>query len=182
MDQPQPFLLHHQKFMLAVRREMGWPGFRPANDCLFFASGRLLDAVGGADLARISQQGRKDVIYSGWTNTRAKQPAEFAIAYRELLTVDIVTRLVPWCADAEAPICLVSTRDNEMFALDGRGTLARTTGKPPSLARGRQLAMRRIVARSKMMGDGLLDNNRAVPTGGDWCEPDVPMETVVRFC
>ena len=35
--------LRHQNFMLAVRREMGWPAFKPANDAIAFCSGRQMD-------------------------------------------------------------------------------------------------------------------------------------------
>lgn len=181
MDQTKTTFSHHQNFMLAVRRLMGWPGFRPANDCLCFASGRAVDFETGTELARISQQSRKDVIYTSWANTRARRPSGFTIVCRELLTVDVVTRVVPWCATAEEPLVFLSIRDDEFFALDRRGTLVRLPGRPAGIARGRQLAMKRIAATAATMSDDLLTGNHFVRTGADWVEPEVPVETVVRF-
>lgn len=42
--------------------------------------------------------------------------------------------------------------------------------------------MKRIKARAAAMDNSLLANNRFVPTGQDWIEPDrAQIETVVRF-
>ena len=173
--------LHHQNFMLAVRQEMGWPLFRPVNDAIGFSSGRTMDFETGMEIGRIAQLMRKDLVYSGWTSTRALEPTGFAIAYRELLAVDIIDRLVPFASDDEAPIVFVSTRADEHFAVDGRGSLARRPGKPKSIGKGRKLAMKRITAAAAAMGYGLLENNRFVPIGADWDEPHASVETVVRF-
>lgn len=181
MEQTNVTFAHHQNLMLAVRRLMGWPSFKPANDCLCFASGRPIDFAVGSELARLSQQLRKDVIYSGWPNSRTRRPSGFTIVCRELLTVDVVTRVVPWCASADEPLVFVSTRDDEFFALDRRGTLVRLPGRPASVAHGRRMAMRRIVATAATMSNDLLESNQFVPTGADWIEPEVPTDTVVRF-
>lgn len=174
--------LHHQNFMLAVRREMGWPTFRPANDCIAFCSGRTMDFTVGLEMARIAQTLRKDAVYTGWANTRTAVPTSFAIVYRELLTVDIVDRVVPFAANDDAPIVFLSIRADEFFAVDCRGSLVRVPGKPKVIGAGRKLAVTRIRATAATLGDELLENNRFVPTGAKWIEPEVTVETIVRFC
>ena len=118
-------LLHHQNMMLAIRKEMGWPAFKPANDCISFCSGRPMDFENGTEIARIAQMLGKDVIYSGWASRKATAPVGFTVAYREMLSVDIIDRLVPYAANDEAPLVLVSTRSDEVFAIDRRGSLVR---------------------------------------------------------
>lgn len=174
-------ILHRHNFMLAVRREMGWPVFTPANDCLFFCSGRPMDIEAGSDLARICEQARKDAIYSGWNSATASEPTSFAIVCREMVSVDVVERVIPFVADDEARLLFVSTRSTEMFCIDGRGSLVRLPGKPKGLRKGRELAMKRIKRTAAAMGDTLLENNQCVPPGAAWREPDVPFETIVRF-
>lgn len=174
-------MIHHQNFMLAVRQQMGWLPFCPANDCIGFASGQEMDVAVGTEMARIAQAMRKDIVYTGWANVRAKDPTSFTVAYREMLTVDIVDRLVPFAANDEASIVLVSTRADEAFAIDRRGSLVRVAGRPKAIGKGRKLAMKRIKAAAAMMGDDLLENNRFVAPGADWIEPDAPSETVVQF-
>ena len=181
MTHTNTVLAHHQNFMLAVRRLMGWPAFRPANDCLCFASGRPVDFETGSELARISQELRKDIVYAGWANGRARRPTGFTIVYRDLLAVDVITHVVPWCAPGDEPLAFVSTRGDEFFIVDRRGTLIRLPSRARSIARGRQLAMRRIVATAAEMGGKLLANNFFVPTGATCGEPEVPTETVGRF-
>lgn len=181
LEQTNTLLLHHQNFMLAVRREMGWPTFRPANDCIAFCSGRTTDFEVGSELARLAQAMRKDAVYSGWANSKAAEPAGFTIVYRELLTVDIVDRVIPYAANDDAPIVFLSTRADEFFAVDRRGSLVRVPGKPKGIAKGRRLAMKRIKATAAARGDELLVGNQFVEPGADWIEPEVPVETVVRF-
>lgn len=175
-------MLRHQKTMLALRQQMGWPAFKPANDCLAFTSGKTSDFEVGMELARIAQMLGKDVIYSGWSSVGATTPAGFTIAWRSLLTVDIIDRVVPYAANDEDPVVLVSTRQDEHFAIDQRGSLAKVPGRPVSLGAGRRLAMKRIKAAAKTMGDELLAGNRHVPWGADTIAPDeTPLEPVVRF-
>ncbi len=81
----------------------------------------------------------------------------------------------------DAPVVFISTRTDEHFAVDQRGSLVRIAGKPRAIGRGRKLAMKRIRATAATMGDDLLAGNRFVPTGGDWIEPEMPVETIVRF-
>lgn len=182
MHQTLPMALRHQNFMLAIRREMGWPKFRPANDCIAFCSGREMDFTIGSEIARIAQAMRKDAVYTGWANTSATLPTSFTIVYRELLTVDIVDRVVPYAANDDAPIVFISTRADEFFAVDLRGALVRVPGRPKAIGTGRKRAMKRIRATAATLGDELLENNRFVPTGAEWIEPEVPVETIVRFC
>lgn len=174
-------ILHHQNFMLAVRQQMGWPSFKPANDCILWASGQETCFEVGSEMARVSQMAGRDLIYTGWASARAKDPTSVAIAYREMLTVDIIDRVVPYAASDRSPIILVSTCADEFFAIDRRGSLARVAGKPKGIGKGKALAMKRIKAAASMMGDELLANNRFVPPGEDWIEPETPFETIVRF-
>ena len=111
-------ILHHQNMMLALREEMGWPSFKPANDCISWASGQEMCFEVGNELARVAQMAGRDVIYTGWASSRAKDPTSFAIAYREMLTIDIIDRLVPFAASDRSPIILVSTSADEFFAID----------------------------------------------------------------
>jgi len=172
--------LRHQNFMLAVRHEMGWPAFKPANDAIAFCSGRPVDIEVGSEIARIAQMLGKDAVYTAWASITATAPLGFTIVYREMLTVDIVDRVVPYAANDEAPIVFVSTRADEVFAVDRRGSLARIPGKPKNIGKGHQLAMKRIRATAAKMGDALLDGNRFVPSGAS-IEPEAAVETIVRF-
>lgn len=173
--------LRHQNFMLALRREMGWPTFKPANDCIAFCSGRKMDFQVGSEVARMAQTLRKDVVYSSWANLGRNKPLGLSIAYRELLTVDIINHVVPFAANDDAPIIFVSTRADEHFAIDGRGTLVRIPGKPKAIGTGRKLAMKRIRATAATLGNELLADNQVVPFGSDWVEPETRLETIVRF-
>ena len=181
MQQTNAIPLHHQQFMLAVRREIGWPAFKPANDAIVFCSGRTMDFEVGSEIARIAQTLRKDGIYTGWSNTSAPLPTSFAVIYRELLTVDIIDRVVPYAANDDAPIVFVSTRKDEIFAVDQRGSLLRIAGKPKNIGTGRKRAMKRIRSTAATMGSDLLESNRFVPPGAKWIEPEAAVEAIVRF-
>lgn len=175
-------MLRHQNVMLALRAEMGWPSFKLANDCLAFTSGKEMDVETGMEIARIATMLGKDVIYAGWASTKAPKPTGFTVGYRMMFSVDIVDKVVPYAANDTAPLTLVSTRADEFFAIDQRGSLVRVPGKPIDIRKGRELAMKRIRARAAAMDGALLPTNRLVPTGQDWIEPDAaPVETVVRF-
>jgi hypothetical protein len=175
-------MLRHQKLMLSLRAEMGWPLSKPANDCLAFSSGKEMNMQVGMEIARIAQMLSKDIVYSGWSSTKAIRPSSFSLAYRMMFSVDIIDKLVPYAANDTDPVTLVSTRADEHFAIDRRGNLVRVAGKPRDIGKGRQLAMKRLKARAATLGDTLLAGNRHLPTGQDWIEPDAaPVETVVRF-
>lgn len=175
-------MLRHQQTMLALRQEMGLPLVKPANDCIAFTSGKPSDFEVGMELGRIATMLNKDLIYSGWTTAKAREPIDFTIAIRELLTVDIVTGLVPFAANDEAPIVLISIRGNDVFKIDSRGSLVRVHGKPASMGKGRKLALRRIRAAAATMRDDLLPGNRHVPWGAESIQPEVAAaETIVRF-
>lgn len=174
-------ILYRQNFMLAVRQEMGWPAFKPANDCIAWTAGRPMDVEAGLEIARLAQRLGKDLVYTGWVNARASEPSGFCIAYREMFAVDVADQLHPYAANDEAPIVLVNPHAGETFAVDGRGSLLRVPGLPKSLGRGRKLAMKRIKATAASKGDTLLASNRMVPWGSDTIAPDEPGETVVTF-
>lgn len=175
-------IVRHQNTMLALRQEMGWPLHRPANDCIAFTSGKPSDFEVGMELGRLTQMLGKDLIYSSWASVDATTPIGFTIAYRQMLAVDIVDRVFPYAANDQAPVVLVSTRDDEHFTIDGRGSLLRMPGKPKSLGAGRRLAMKRIKAAAKNMSDELLTSNRHVPWGATEIEPQALVaETVVCF-
>lgn len=173
-------MLHHQNMMLAIRKEMGWPAFKPCNDAIAFCSGRPMDFESGTEIARIAQELGKDIVYSGWASTKATAPTGFCVGYRMMFSVDIVDKLVPYAANDDAPLLLVSTRADEYFVVDQRGTLQRKQGKPRNIGAGRKLAMKRIKATAAAMGSEMLDSNRFVATGAA-IEPEAPTDTVVRF-
>lgn len=172
--------LRHQNTMLSIRQLLGWPLFKPMNDAIAFCSGREIDFEVGSELARIATAERKDLVYSGWASETAAEPESFAVIYREILTVDLIDHLVPYVANDEAPLVFVSTRADEIIAVDRRGSLIRIPGKPKSIGKGRRLAMKRIKAGAKVISDQLLQNNRIVPHGG-WIEPEAPTDTIVKF-
>ncbi|HEX8486558.1 hypothetical protein [Sphingomonas sp.] len=161
---------------------MGWPGFKPANDCLAFTSGKEMDVETGMEIAHIATMLGKDVIYAGWSSTKAPRPSGFTVGYRMMFSIDIVDKLLPYAANDTASLTLVNTRADEFFAIDQRGSLVRAPGKPKDIRKGRELAMKRIRERAATMDGALLPTNRFVPTGQGWIEPDVAsVETVVRF-
>ncbi|MGY4396693.1 hypothetical protein ACVWZA_001878 [Sphingomonas sp. UYAg733] len=179
-ERQMEMLLHHQNMMLAIRKEMGWPAFKPVNDCLAFSSGKEMDIESGMEIARIAQMLGKDVVYSGWASSKATEPAGLCVAYREMFSVDIVDRLVPYAANDDAPLPLVSARSDEYFVVDRRGTLQRVRGKPKDIGAGRKLAMKRIKATAATLGSEMLGTNRFVKPGAS-IEPETPTETIVRF-
>lgn len=173
-------ILHHQNTMRALRREMGWPPFSPANDAIAFCSGRTMNAENGIELARVAQMLGKDIIHSEWANSKVPEPTGFTVAYRTMYSIDIIDRLVPFAANDDAPLVLVSTTGNECFAIDQRGSLMRLQGKPKGVHKGHRLAMKRIKSVAAGLGDEILANNRFVKPG-EVIEPEVPSEIVVRF-
>lgn len=181
MTQNSPILLRHQQMMLAVRTEMGWPQYRPANDAIGFTSGRILDAEVGAELARLARAMRKDLIYSQWSDLESKDPAAFTVVYRQLHTVDVVDDVIPWAADTAAPMLFLSSRAEESYAIDARGSLTRLYGRPAKIAAGRKLAMKRLKAAAAAKGDKLLTNNAFLKPGQPWVEPVANVDTIVRF-
>ena len=127
---PMEMMLRRQNLTLALRQQMGWPPFKPANDCIAFSSGKPGDFEVGMELGRIAQMLGKDVIYSGWADAQATAPVGFSIAYRELLAVAIIERVLPYAANDQAAVVLVSTRGDEHFAIDRRGSLVRVPASP----------------------------------------------------
>ena len=174
-------MLKHQNFMWGLRKEMGWPLFKPANDCIGFSAGRPMDIEIGMELGRIAQESRRDLIYAGWETAAAAEPTAFAVVMRELIKIDVIGRCFPWCEDEHTPVILVSTHADERFAIGRRGLLERSPAKPKKLGAGRKLAMKRIRAAAAQMGDELAANNVWLPHGAAWAEPDALTETIVSF-
>lgn len=174
-------IVRHQNFMLALRQLMGWPTFKPVNDAIAFTSGQTMSVPVGAELGRIAQVLNKDLVYSGWSNATAREPEGFAIAFRDLVTVDIIDRLVPFAADDRARLILVSTSTDEHFAIDARGSLIRVTGRPKDIRKGRALAMSRIKAVAATRRSDLLPDNQVVAPGAAVTRPQPLNETIVRF-
>lgn len=176
------YSLTSQNWMWAVRREMGWPAEKPACDSIAWAAGRLFDIELGLDLARHTQTLRKDIVYGGWPKADARAPFNYTVALRELMTVDLVTRLIPYAADETTPVVLVSTRSNEHFTIGSRGLLERHPGKPCGLARGRALATKRIRRTAASMGDEICPDNLWIRNGEDVVEPAPTAQGIVaRF-
>lgn len=172
--------LHHQNLMLAVRQEMGWPAFAPANECISFCWGQPIDLENGIELARFAQMIGKDIVYSGWASTSCTEPTAFTVAYGEMLSVDIVDKLVPFAADDNATLLLVNTITDECFAIDRRESLARTPWKPMNVRTGRKIAMKRIQTAATNLGRKPRQNGRAV-RHGELIEPETSTAAVVRF-
>ena len=177
--------LRRQNFMLAVRQELGWPSFKPTNDAIAFCSGYPVDFEVGTELARMAQILGKDVVYSGWSLNSATEP-RLAIAYREMLAIDVVDDVVPFAASNSEPIVLVGTRGRETFAIDRRGSLARAAGVPKNIAKGRQLALKRIYAAAAKMSDVWHDNQIFEPGADNRFErcsarPAKPGHDIVGF-
>jgi hypothetical protein len=180
MEQTSTLSLRRQNFMLAVRAEMGWPQFAPANDCIAFCSGRPMDFEVGSEMAHIVTMERKDAVYAGWASVSATEPT-FAIVYRELLSVDVIDRVVPYAEHQDSPIVFVSTTADEFFAVDRRGSLLRLQGKPKNIGKGRKLAMKRIKSAAAASERTLLESNRLIPHGGDWIAPQPANDVIVKF-
>lgn len=173
--------VRHQNFMLALRQLMGWPTFAPVNNAIAFTSGQTMSAPVGVELGRIAQALNKDLVYSGWSTIPAREPDGFAVAFRDLVTVDIIDRLVPFAADDRARVILVSTSTDEHFAIDTRGSLIRMAGRPKAVRDGRALAMSRIKAVAATRSSDLLPDNQFVATGAAVTCPQPLHETIVRF-
>lgn len=135
--------LHRQTWMWALRLSMGWPPLTPACDSIAWVSGRPIDVETGLDCARLAAKQRQDIVYGSW-GTAGAEPLSYAVIVREILTIDVVDRCLPWAADEFAPLILVSTKSDESIAIDARGLLHRHAGKPEKLAAGRRLAAKRI--------------------------------------
>ncbi len=171
-----------QNIAWALRQEMGYPLFAPANECTAFAGGGIADLAKGMEVAVLATQMRKDVIYLGWRTVADAAPASFAVALREMLQVDWIDGVFPYAGDDTAPIVLVSTRRDEHIAVGPRGLLERRAGKPRALGTGKARAMRRIRRAAGTMADRLADNNVFLPRGDPWREPPAsPRETIIRF-
>lgn len=173
---------HHQNLMLSLRQAMGWPLFKPQNDCIAWSSGKVLDVDDHLEIGRICRVIGKDLIYSGWASAEAQVPADFTVAYRTMMTVDINAGVVPFAKSDVDPVILVDTRLDQHFAINARGTLVRHFGRPTAVAAGHRRAMKRIESAARTMGDEVLANNRRMKWDATEIEPDLmPTDTIVRF-
>lgn len=176
-------MLKTQQFCLSIRHLLGYPLYKPVNDCTAFASGGPVDIGKAMDLARLAEQSRKDFVYTAWNDLADRDPATIAVALRETDGIEMLDRCFLWAANDDAPLVIVSTRADVHIVMGARGFLERHPGRPAkALAAGKALAARRVRATVKLMGSELLDSNVVVPAGGEWRDqPPVRRETVVRF-
>lgn len=176
-------MLNTQNYCLAVRQQLGYPLFKPANDCTTFASGGIADITKGLEIAQLAETMRKDVVYTAWNDLADREPASIGVALREMLCVDWIDRCFLWAANDTAPLVIVPTRLHEHIIVGTRGFLERRPGRPAqNLGKGKKLALARVRRAAATMGDELLQGNVFVPTGGEWREPTMTAcETIVRF-
>lgn len=175
-------ILHHQNLMLSLRQAMGWPLYKPQNDCVAWCSGKVLDFDDYLDFGRICRMVGKDLVYSGWASVKASLPATFTVAMRTIQTVDIASGLLPHAASDEDPIILVDPHADQHFLIDERGSLVRRLGRPKAISAGHRRAMSRIKRTARTMADEVLANNRCVEWNSTEIEPDVVQtDTIVRI-
>lgn len=157
--------VRQQNFMHALRSQMGLPLHQLVNDVVAFTFGQPMDMQVGLEMARIAQMIQKDAVYVSFANDAARRPSGYSVIYRELHMVDVIDNCVPYAASDGAPVVLVSTRADEQFAIDSRGSLIRLQGKPSNIAAGRKLAMQRILAAAAKMGDAQMASCQIVRPG-----------------
>lgn len=175
-------ILHHQNLMLSLRKLMGWPLFKPQNDCIAWSSGKILSFEDHFDLGRICRLVGKDLVYSEWASVEASMPAAFTIAYRTIQTIDIANGLLPYLERDEDPVILVDPHADQHFLIDDRGSLVRRFGRPKAVSAGHRRATSRIKRAARTMGDEVLANNRRIKWDATEIEPDImPTDTIVRF-
>lgn len=174
-------ILHHQNLMLSLRQAMGWPLYKPQNDCIAWCSGKTLDFNAHLQLGRICRMVGKDLVYSAWSSAAALMPADFTVAYRTMMTVDVASGIVPFAANDLDPVILVDPRLDQHFSINERGTLVRYFGRPKAVATGHRRAMKRIESAANTMGDKVLTTNRRINWDAIGIEPDsIPTDTIVR--
>lgn len=174
-------ILHHQQLTLALRQVMGWPPYKPANDCIAWSCGKVCTFEDHLELGRIASMVGKDLVYSGWSSVTAAMPAHYTIAYRKVATIDIIDRVVPFAANDDDPVILVDARADQHFVIDERGSLVRRFGRPKALTQGHRRAMKRLKRVMRTKGDVVLPNNRWVPWGATVIDPDTtPTNIIVR--
>jgi hypothetical protein len=176
-------IIKTQQFSLAVRQELGYPLVRTTIDSLAFASGGPVDFFKGMEIARLTEEMRRDMVYTAWNDFADHQPANIIVALREMFCVEVIDPCFLWAADETAPLAIVSILRDVHMVIGERGLLERRVGRPAkTLGAGRKLAMKRVRAAAAAMDDELLANNMLVPRGAPWIDPAPTQdETIVRF-
>lgn len=171
-----------QNHSLAIRAEMGYPLYSPANHTLAFAAGRKFDFQVGMDLARHAETGGKDFVYAGWASIHDDAPTDYALIVRQPDVIDILPGVEFWAADDQSPIVILLQQRGIYFELDGRLNLQQRAGRPGrKLALGIKRAMDRIRRRAELLDGTELTGNAWIPNGGDWTPPPPPQTTAVLF-
>ena len=175
-----PMQVRHQNWMLALRALAGVPTFKPVNESILFCATGLDGAERGMELARLAQQSDRDVICAHWANTKAKRPSGYTVVLRDVIAVDVLSDCTAFIW-GEDRLALVSPRENLTIWVGDRGLLQRGQGLPQHLVRGARLATMRIGEMAAGREDGLLENNRFMPLGGEWTASDAPIDAPVRL-
>lgn len=176
-------MLKMQNHALAIRQELGYPLFKPIDEIAAFTAGGPVDIAKAMEIAAVAQTMRKDLVHVAWSAAAESKPVDYAVAFREPNFVDWIDRCFFWAADETSPIVIVSARRDEHFARGARGLLERRAGKPAkNMAKGKKLAMRRILSAAAAMGDQMAGDNVWLERGSTWSEPLAPSgECIVRF-
>lgn len=176
-------MLKMQNHALAIRQQLGYPLYKPVDEIAAFTAGGPVDIAKAMEIAAIAQTMRRDLVYVAWSIAAEHKPVDYAIAFREPNFVDWIDRCFFWAADETSPIVIVSSRRDEHFARGARGLLERRVGAPAkNMAKGKKLAMRRILSAAAAMGDQFMKGNVSLPHGSNWSEPvAAPGECVVRL-
>ena len=174
--------IRQQNINLAIRQLMGWPPYKPSNDCIAFGCGAPLDPLLALKVVQMAEEMRKDWVYAQYLKPAARMPARIGIVYRRLADVEVIDDCLLWVADAEAPLIVVSPRTDEHFAVDARGSLQRVAGRPKGLAKGRALAMRRVRTLAAGYDHVALPDSVFMSAADPWVEPArQPRDTLIRF-
>lgn len=173
--------VRQQNFMHALRMNMGLPLHQLVNDSIANTFGQPMDFQVGLEMARIAQLIQKDAVYVSFASDTANKPIGFTVIYSELNMVDVIDNCVPYAASDNAPVVLVSTRANEHFAVDSRGSLIRLPGKPANIAAGKKLAMKRIRVAAAAMGDAQMAGCQIIRPGAAPIAQNPQVEPIVCF-
>lgn len=171
-----------QNHSLAIRTELGYPLFIPANATMAFAAGRKFDLAVGMDLVRHAERGNKDFVYAGWATITDDAPCDYTLVIRQQVSVDVITDVTFWAADDVSPLVIISSERNMYFELDGRLNLQQRSGRPGrKILQGERRAMERILRSAELLDGTVLDGTDWVKNGGDWVPPTTSRENVVNF-
>lgn len=171
-----------QNHCRAIRSELGYPAFAPANPTMAFAAGRKFDFAVGMDLVRHAQSGGKDFIHAGWACAADDLPHDYTLVIRQRASVDIVTGVTFWAANDDTPLVIVARDRDLYFQLDDRLNLQQRFGRPGrKMLQGERRAMERILRVAATFDDTLLDGNAYVKNGEDWVPPAPMHQSIINF-